>query len=237
MKKRIELVMGIAFIAAAFFLAREGAAAVSNAQAAKQKVCIVVDAGHGGADPGKVGINGVLEKDLNLAIAKKLKALLEKKQYRVVMTREKDAGLNDSATDNKKVQDMRRRCEVIAKEAPVFTISIHQNSYPEEYVKGAQCFYFGQSEDGKRLAETLQESLRNTLDPENKREAKANESYYLLKKTPSPTVIVECGFLSNGAEAALLMTEEYQQKVASAVCDGICNYLKGDSPKQDENGE
>ena len=198
------------------------------------RLCVVVDAGHGGDDPGKIGINGAPEKDINLQIAQKLKKYLEAEDVEVVLTRETEDGLYDAHASNKKVQDMKRRIEIIEKTDPVLTVSIHQNSYPEEYVKGAQCFYFGQSEDGKRLAETLQESLRNTLDPENKREAKANESYYLLKKTPSPTVIVECGFLSNGGEAALLMTEEYQQKVASAVCDGICNYLKGESPKQEE---
>lgn len=120
---------------------------------------------------------------------------------------------------------MKKRCEIINKEKPVFTISIHQNSYPEEYVKGAQVFYYGESQEGKELAEVLQKSLVAELDKENHRTAKANESYYLLKKTESPTVIVECGFLSNSQEAELLSDAEYQQKVAVAISKGIENYL------------
>ncbi len=141
------------------------------------------------------------------------------------MTRTDDAGLYQQSSNNKKVEDMRKRCEIITKADPVFTVSIHQNSYPEESVKGAQVFYYGQSEEGKELAETLQKSLVEQLDPQNHRQAKANESYYLLKKTPSPTVIVECGFLSNAKEAELLVTEEYQKKVAEAVKSGILSYL------------
>ena len=117
--------------------------------------------------------------------------------------------------------------KLIEEKKPDLVVSIHQNSYTEEYVNGAQVFYFGQSAEGKELAETLQESLREHLDPENDRMAKANESYYLLKKTPTPTVIVECGFLSNTEEANLLITEEYQDKVAEAIKDGILTYLGG----------
>ena len=228
MNRKLELGMGIVMLVGVFFLARQGAAVVSSSAMAKETGnCIVVDAGHGGDDPGKVGINGVLEKDLNLQIALKLKDLLEKGGMKVILTREGDAGLYDAGAGNKKVQDMRRRCEIITEAKPVFTISIHQNSYPDEAVKGAQCFYFGQSEEGKELAETIQESLKSQLDKENHRMAKANESYYLLKKTPTPTVIVECGFLSNSQEAALLMTDDYQQKVAQAVYTGAVQFLGG----------
>ena len=126
----------------------------------------------------------------------------------------------------KKVDDMKKRCKIIDEAKPVFTISIHQNSYPEEYVKGAQVFYYGQSQEGKELAEILQESMVQQLDKENHRTAKANESYYLLKKTESPTVIVECGFLSNSEEAKLLADKDYQKKVAEAIHTGIKKYLK-----------
>ena len=152
---------------------------------------------HGGDDPGKIGINKAKEKDINLIIAKELKTLLEKEGIKIVMTRTDDAGLYQKSSNNKKVEDMRKRCEIITKEKPVFTVSIHQNSYPEESVKGAQVFYYGQSKEGKKLAETLQQALIDQLDPKNHRQAKANESYFLLKKTPSPTVMVEFGFMSN----------------------------------------
>lgn len=187
--------------------------------------CIVIDAGHGGDDPGKIGINGVLEKDINLTIAHKLKELLEAQGYEVIMTRTTGEGLYQSGTKNMKVEDMQKRCGIITKAMPVFTVSIHQNSYPEEYVKGAQVFYYGQSKEGEALAKKIQNSLITHLDPENHRVEKANESYYLLKKTPTPTVIVECGFLSNSEEAELLNTNEYQDKVAWAIMMGILQYL------------
>ena len=146
---------------------------------------------------------------------------MEQEGIQIVMTRTDDAGLYQQSSNNKKVEDMRKRCEIITKAKPVFTVSIHQNSYPEESVKGAQVFYYGQSKEGKKLAETLQQALVEHLDPQNHRQAKANESYYLLKKTPSPTVIVECGFLSNHEEAVKLVTDEYQQQVAEAIVKGI----------------
>ena len=234
MKKKIELIMAVILLVSAGFLAKRAAIYVQQSKVAKTQTCIVIDAGHGGDDPGKIGINGEKEKELNLAIAKKVKArlekenitvILEKKDYRIVLTRDSNKGLYHRTAHNKKVEDMKKRCEIINKEKPVFTISIHQNSYPEEYVKGAQVFYYGQSQEGKELAEVLQKSLVAELDKENHRTAKANESYYLLKKTKTPTVIVECGFLSNRQEAELLSDAEYQQKVAVAISKGIENYL------------
>ncbi|MDY5774951.1 MAG: N-acetylmuramoyl-L-alanine amidase CwlD [Lachnospiraceae bacterium] len=226
MKKRIEVIMGVVLLVAAGFLAKRGAIYVQQSKVGEEKTCIVIDAGHGGTDPGKIGINGKKEKDINLQIAKELKKKLEKEGIEVVMTRESDEGLYNSSSRNKKVEDMKKRCKIIDEAKPVFTISIHQNSYPEEYVKGAQVFYYGQSQEGKELAEILQESMVQQLDKENHRTAKANESYYLLKKTESPTVIVECGFLSNSEEAKLLADKDYQKKVAEAIHTGIKKYLK-----------
>ena len=239
MKKRIEVIMALALLIGAYFFVREGAHMVESMKARTGEVCIVIDAGHGGDDPGKIGINKAKEKDINLKIAKELQGLLEKDGIKIVMTRTDEGGLYQQSSKNKKVEDMRRRCEIITEAKPVFTVSIHQNSYPEESVKGAQVFYYGQSGEGKKLAEVLQKTLVEQLDPQNHRQAKANESYFLLKKTPSPTVIVECGFLSNSGEAALLTTEEYQKKVANAVRDGILEYLgrgaAGTSGKQEGN--
>lgn len=190
-----------------------------------EKPCVVIDAGHGGDDPGKVGINGAKEKDINLKIALILKKYLEGEGIEVVLTRETDQGLYDAGASNKKVQDMKRRIEIIEKAGPVITVSIHQNSYPEEYVHGAQVFYYGTSAEGKRLAENIQEQMTACLDPENRRSVKANESYYLLKKTDVPIVIVECGFLSNGKEAEKLCDEDYQDRAAWAIHMGIMRYL------------
>lgn len=193
--------------------------------ASEEMPVVVVDAGHGGFDPGKVGINGAEEKDINLAIAKKVAAYLQAGDVKVIMTREDDKGLYDPDSSSKKVQDMKRRVEIMESATPDVTVSIHQNSYPEEYVHGAQVFYHTASAEGKRLADCIQKQFVRSVDPDNKRQIKANDSYYLLKKTAMPIVIVECGFLSNYAEAEKLITEEYQDSVAWAVYMGVMQYL------------
>lgn len=219
--------IGLLMVAAMLYIAKEGEQYIASRQVmvGEARVCVVLDAGHGGDDPGKIGINGSREKDINLAITKKVKAYLEANDIKVVLTREGDEGLYDAGTENKKVQDMKRRIEIMEDARPVAVVSIHQNSYPEEYVNGAQVFYHKDSKEGEKLAALLQEQMREKLNPENKRQIKANDSYYLLKKTQIPTVIVECGFLSNSREAALLAEEEYQIKVAWAIHMGILQYL------------
>lgn len=222
----VYLAMAVMFIIAGLMAARGTALFVTGSHVENQNDrCIVIDAGHGGDDPGKIGINGALEKDINLRIAKKVAGYLEMEGIQVVMTRTDGEGLYDSEAQNKKVQDMKRRIVLIEETAPIITVSIHQNSYPEEYVKGAQVFYYKDSADSCAAAEIMQKSLIKRLDPENKREAKANASYYLLKKTSSPVIIVECGFLSNSEEAEKLNDDTYQEKVAWAVYMGIMQYI------------
>ena len=197
-----------------------------EADISAQKVpCVVLDAGHGGDDPGKVGYYGVPEKEINLSITQKLKEYLEAADVSVVLTRETDEGLYDADTDAKKAQDIKRRVAVIENAGASLAVSIHQNSYPEEYVHGAQVFYYENSAEGKALAELLQQNLVQHLEPENTRQIKANNSYYLLKKTRIPIVIAECGFLSNAAEALLLSDPVYQDRVAWALHMGILQYL------------
>lgn len=188
------------------------------------KYCVVVDAGHGGSDPGKVGINQALEKDVNLQIAEKLKAFLEAEDIRVVMTRETDGGLYDENVSNKKVQDMKHRIAIIEEADPVLVVSIHQNSYQQESVKGAQVFYYAASERSRMLASMIQKEFQ-VLQPDNRRLEKGNDSYYLLKKTAKPIVIAECGFLSNAEEAEKLVTQEYQERVAWRIHMGIMKYI------------
>lgn len=224
-EKFLTMFSGCLLLITMFFVGKEAAEYVAGKNVRVQAPCIVIDAGHGGEDPGKVGINKVLEKDINLQIALRVKAYLEQNDIHVVMTRETDKGLNDSAVSNKKVQDMKRRIEIIEQAAPILTVSVHQNSYPEEYVHGAQVFYYNGSKEGERLADSIQQQLVRKADRENKRQIKANNSYYLLKKTGTPIVIVECGFLSNREEAKKLCTEEYQDKIAWAIHMGILQYL------------
>lgn len=226
-KSNIEIIMTVILLVSAILLGRHGSVAVTSMKSDKVTPVVVIDAGHGGNDPGKVGVNNALEKDINLNIAIILKELLEAQDIKVVMTRETDMGLYDENSKNKKVQDMKNRCELITKTAPVVAVSIHQNSYHEEYVKGAQVFYYKHSANAKVLAEILQKQLQTHVQPDNKRVAKINSSYYLLKKTNVTTVIVECGFLSNYEEADNLVDENYQQRLAWAIHLGILQYING----------
>ncbi len=225
--KLLSGAIAVMLLASILYVGKEAAVYVTgrSVDAEKEKICVVLDAGHGGDDPGKVGINGANEKDVNLQIAEQVKIFLEANEIEVIMTRESDEGLYDANASNKKVQDMKRRIEMIDEVSPALTVSIHQNSYPEEYVHGAQVFYYTGSVQGQLLAEAVQGQLIKRVDSENKRRVKANDSYYLLKKTGVPIVIVECGFLSNSAEAEKLCSPEYQQRVAWAIHMGILQYL------------
>lgn len=228
--KIVRVGLLLLLLAAFGFALRGGARMVSanrvlTNKTEKKKPCVVIDAGHGGADPGKVGVDGSLEKDINLKIAKKLALFLTAADVDVVLTREDDAGLYDENVSNKKVQDMKNRVALIEEKKPALTVSIHQNSYHEEYVHGAQVFYYEGSQESKEIAERMQRVLAEQIDPDNARQAKANSSYYLLKKTSSPIVIVECGFLSNYEEAQKLSSEVYQEKTAWAIHLAILNYL------------
>lgn len=197
--------------------------------------CIVIDPGHGGADPGKVGVNGVLEKDLNLQMAYLLKEQLEAEGFYVILTRTSDDPPGSENGNQTKVQDLQNRIRLITEEDPLMVVSIHQNSYTQESICGAQVFYYETSEDGRALAECIQRHLILTADDGNHRQAKGNTSYFLLKKTPVTTVIVECGFLSNWREAELLQQEDYQRMMMGAIVDGILEYL-GRGSSMSENG-
>lgn len=223
--KLLSMIMGGLLLTSMFVVGRETAKSVMADRMENNAGCVVIDAGHGGADPGKIGINQALEKDINLQIAKLVKEYLEQNGVDVIMTRSEDEGLYEADASNKKVQDMKKRIEIIEKAAPRLTVSIHQNSYPEESIHGAQVFYYTGSKSGETLATVIQEQLITKVDPGNTRRVKANDSYYLLKKTKVPIVIVECGFLSNYAEAEKLCDENYQKRVAWAIHLGILQYL------------
>lgn len=192
----------------------------------EEQLVVVIDPGHGGNDPGKVGVDGSLEKDINLQIALFLKEELENMGIKVVMTRETDVCLAVEGATNKKSSDMKNRAELINDLAPVCMISIHQNSFTDQSVSGAQVFYYSQSEDSELLAENIQEKLIELVDPDNDRKIKTGDDYYILRKTSCPGVIVECGFLSCPAEAAKLSDEEYQRKIAVAVATAIGGLYK-----------
>ena len=231
MKQRLELIMSVVILICACILAKTSAVYVTGHQVKEPSDCIMIDVGHGGFDSGKVGVNGELEKDINLQIALKLKKTLEDQGMSVIMTREEDKGLYDEGASNKKAQDLQRRCDLINEKKPLMTISIHQNSYTSPQIKGAQVFYYTTSAESQKLAEIIQKTLIEQVDPDNHRDAKPNDSYYMLKRTSSVIVIVECGFLSNPEEAAKLTDEEYQQKLVEAICQGAFQYMEKDLKK------
>lgn len=186
---------------------------------------IVLDAGHGGVDPGKVGVSGILEREINLSLVYRLAAALSGRGYQVVLTRTGEGGLYQEGSHNKKREDMANRVRIIEEANPVLTVSIHQNSYPDASVRGAQVFYYGGSEEGKQLAERIQHGIQAAAPESGKRSVKANQDYYLLTHTACPIVIVECGFLSNPAEEKLLATESYQELLVTGIVNGIEEYL------------
>lgn len=143
----------------------------------------------------------------------------------MVMTRDKDESLAEGENGNRKVKDMKARVKRINDTKPNLAVSIHQNSYHEESIHGAQVFYYEHSESGEKDARILQEALL-AVDPDNTRQVKANTTYYLLKRTEVPILIIECGFLSNQEEAEKLASEDYQKEIAKAIANGIESCLK-----------
>lgn len=225
-KYKLELFMACLLLVSFYFLSRQAAQVSVITKNREKSQVIAVDPGHGGTDPGMIGVDGLEEKGINLEISMKLSELLKEKGYRVVMTRKEDKGLSDPSASNKKAQDMQRRIAFLEEANPVLTVSIHQNSFSDQNVRGPQVFYYENSVEGRNLAEKIQESMNKSLAPKRPRMIKANTSYYLLKRSKGTLVIVECGFLTNSEEAELLKTETYQQKAAEAIAEGIDDYLK-----------
>ena len=181
-RRWIKRIMALGMLLAVYLLSREGAV-LAGQQKVQSPGVIVIDSGHGGIDPGVVGIGGLEEKGVNLKIAGYLGEYLKKEGYKIVFTRKDDRGLYEENSSNKKSQDLKHRCELIAETAPLLTLSIHQNSYPDESVCGPQVFYYTDSEQGKKLAESIQEAVNTQLEVQRPRTANANNSYYLLKKS------------------------------------------------------
>ena len=224
LRAKIEFIIAVIILAGLWFLNQNITEKVT-ATTAEEKMRIVIDAGHGGEDPGKIAVNGALEKEINLSVAKKLKLLLEEQGIEVKMVREEDKMLSSESAKNKKMEDMKARVKLINHSVPALVVSIHQNSFSDASAKGAQVFYHAESKEGKTASEIMQKNLKE-IDTDNHRQAKGNDDYYLLKHTEVPVIIVECGFLSNPEEAELLIKEEYQNKLADVMSKGIVEYLE-----------
>lgn len=184
---------------------------------------VVIDAGHGGRDGGAVGtVTGIAEAPLNLAVAKLVQADLEAEGVQVRMTRSDDAALGKD-----KAADMRARRAVMNAPGVKAVVSIHMNRFGDPTVKGPMAFYMEGAEEGQALAEAVIGALTDAVGAP---ERSANPGdYYIVRESAAPAVIVECGFLSNAAEEALLATEEYQRLLAAGIAEGVLRYLRGEA--------
>lgn len=192
------------------------------------KKTIVLDAGHGGTDSGAVGINGELEKNINLAIVRDLSDMLTLSGFNVVLTRDSDISIHDEGvkgTREQKVSDMKNRLDIINKYGDCLFLSIHQNKFTEPEYFGAQIFYTANNPDNRMIAQIMQDNFK-TIQPGNDRQIKQEgDELYLFKNTKIPAVLIECGFLSNPDDAANLSDANYQRKVAYTIYNGILTYL------------
>lgn len=199
-----------------------------NLPTTQDKQVIVLDAGHGGVDGGCVSVNGVAEKGINLAIVESERDFLRVMGYDVVCTREEDEAIYDRGIEglsNQKKSDMQNRLKIFSQYSEGISLSIHQNQFTDSKYSGAQMFYSEKNSGGERLASAMQGQFVSMLQPENTRETKpVGDELYLLNNTDNPAVMIECGFLSNPEEAALLESEDYQKQVAFTIMTGIFEF-------------
>ena len=210
-----------------YFINKESAigASVNNNDA----ITVIIDAGHGGIDGGTQASDGTLEKDINLKIALKLRDILDSFGVKTVMTRETDISIHNngvSGIKNQKISDINNRLEIIESTENAVFVSIHQNYFTQSKYSGAQIFYSKNNPDSNLLALSIRKSIIENLQKDNTREIKASgKEIYLLNNATAPAVMVECGFLSNEAEAELLKSDEYQQQMAFFIALGILDYI------------
>jgi N-acetylmuramoyl-L-alanine amidase len=194
-----------------------------------QVVDIILDAGHGSFDGGAIGVSGAVEKDLNLAITLKIRDILVQNGVNVLLTRDSDVMIK---TDKKTIREKKRedlyyRRDFMAKSNARLFVSIHINKFEQQKYRGAQVFYSKNKPESEELAKLVQNALKNGINDGNNREAKAaDDGVFLLKQPPMPAILIECGFLSNREEEALLCTEEYQQQMAQIIARAIQDWLE-----------
>lgn len=190
---------------------------------------IVIDAGHGLPDEGAVGFNGTTEQAINLSVSLKLQQLIEQSGAKVLLTRSDENGIYSIDTDsirNKKVSDIKNRVEIgNGNNADIF-ISIHLNKFPESIYRGWQTFYQKGNEKSRILAQNIQENLGKNIEFKNNRVPLPITGVYIMDHVNIPTIVIECGFLSNPQEAELLKGENYQNKLAWGIFIGIQNYFQ-----------
>ncbi len=190
---------------------------------------IILDAGHGGEDSGAVGIGGVLEKDLNLAVTLAVGELLEKEGYTVVYTRTEDKllyGEDQNIKGIRKISDLKNRCKIAENYADSLFVSIHMNSFGDSKYSGLQVYYSTENESSRAFAESVQNKVRELLQPDNDRKTKNGKGIYLLENISNEAILIECGFLTNEAECKKLSEKEYQNRLSFSIVCGIIEYIE-----------
>ena len=190
-------------------------------------ITVVIDPGHGGEDGGAVA-NDIVEKDINLSISKKLKSVFRSSGFNVVLIRDKDEMINNDGDTigSKKISDMKNRLSIYNQNENNVVISIHQNKFTQEKYSGTQVFYSFKNSNSEVLAQSIRNSIVTYLQPDNNRECKkTTKDIYLLYNANVPSVIVECGFISNVAEAEKLKTDDYQNQLAYSIYIGFLEYI------------
>ncbi len=201
---------------------------------------IIVDAGHGGEDGGTQSADGILEKDINLAISLKIHNILSERGYETVLVRDGDYLIYDDNCDTlreKKVSDIHNRMKITERYDDCIFLSVHQNYYTESKYSGAQVFYSGNNPESEKIASEIQATIVSDIQPDNTRQIKESTTdVYLLYHAQVPAVMVECGFMSNKEEAEKLSDVNYQQRIAESVVKGINSYLVKKSQGDNDNG-
>lgn len=199
----------------------------ANSNVINSGITVVIDAGHGGEDGGAIA-NDIIEKDINLSVAKKLADILKVSGYRVILTRDNDEMVDavGETLRERKVSDMHNRLDIFNESETNVVISIHQNKFSQAQYCGTQVFYSTNNDKSCNLAAAIRDDIRTLVQPDNTRECKpAGSEIFLLNSSTVPAVIVECGFISNYEEAQKLKTEEYQNKMAFAIFAGFMDYM------------
>ena len=212
-------------IALAFLLAASTVLVLSTTSASipNKSYTIVIDPGHGGIDGGSVGVSGQDENYLNLEYSLCLKEILTDAGVNVIMTRTNLNGLYSIFSENKKLDDMKKRKDIVTKSKADMVLSIHMNSFPLKSARGAQVFYKKDSVSGEKLAENIQEVFIKTLP--NAKPEPAVGDYYMLNEFEIPSVIIECGYISNEEEEQLILQEDYKKLVCLSIFAGVLKFL------------
>jgi len=224
-------VIGTYILVIACFIAVTYAASIATTTVAQlipleREATVVIDPGHGGVDGGATSVSGNLESQYNLEIALKLDDLFHLLGFQTKMIRRTDISVYTSGETiaAKKVSDLRQRVRLVNETDNAILLSIHQNTFSDSQYAGAQVFY-GPKGESMALAEALQEEFRRTLNPGSKRQVKKAEGIYLMQHINCTGVLIECGFLSNPEEDALLRSPKYQRKICCVLASVTGRFL------------